>query len=220
MYFELSMELSLELCLQQMPWHSLSVSVVKILFFLFFSLISSPDTSTMAHQNPNLQRLCLCLSSLASAAVVASAIFNFKKKLLIFADWNYACVQTAHTQTHTHWSPGSPTEENWPYDGTNANSLTHTHLPAEPLNLDIQDQIRITRQDEHMATKQSQEGVELWMQWSSPLPPWTRSHGLSQLRESAWRPHDTTLVTLGELFWQHFEVTLLRPTRERAPHAR
>lgn len=35
----------------------------------------------------------------------------------------------------------------------------HTHLPAEPLNLDIQDQIRITRQDEHMATKQSQEGV-------------------------------------------------------------
>lgn len=52
-----------------------------------------------------------------------------------------------YTHTHTH----SPTDIYYFYESTNASC---THLP-EPLNLDIQDHILITRQDKHMATKQS-----------------------------------------------------------------
>lgn len=68
---------------------------------LFSRVSSFPDTSTIAHQNPNLQRLCLCSNSLNWK----SAIFKLKSSLFLLTEIMYAFRLYSHIHTGVHAVP-------------------------------------------------------------------------------------------------------------------
>lgn len=122
-----------------------------------------------------------------------------------------------HTDTHTQTGVQAITLTYTGLMRAQTQAHQHTHLPAEPLNLDIQDHIIIPRQDERMATKQSQEGSDaVWSNGCNDQPQ-TKSHDL----ESRFGSQPKGYMTLHLWPWRTFLAILRRcsPAAAAAPHS-
>lgn len=83
-------------------WSPGTLNLSVLWKYCFFSrVISFPDTSTIAHHNPNLQRLCLCLNSLNRKR----ATVKLKSSSFLLTEIMHAFRLYPHIHTGVHAVP-------------------------------------------------------------------------------------------------------------------